>query len=131
MFGLFQTIASPFCEKYWSWYKEKQGEGFEIISFALKRPHFAPLPLQQIEFAGKVNVSVVLQDYLVHSTPINWAAKCVSSSGVGETVSCVYFYLCHLFFFTVSISVQGRFRFLGFPVGDKGRGEGEFSFNML
>ena len=98
MFGLFQTIASPFCEKYWSWYKEKQGEGFEIISFALKRPHFAPLPLQQIEFAGKVNVSVVLQDYLVHSTPINWADKCVSSREVRETVSCVYFYLCHLFF---------------------------------
>ena len=64
MFCLFQIMASPFCEKYWSWFKEKQAEGFEIISFALKRPPFTTLPLEQIEFAGKVNVGVVLQDYL-------------------------------------------------------------------
>ena len=57
-------MASPFCEKYWSWFKEKQAEGFEIISFALRRPPFTTLPLEQIEFAGKVNVGVVLQDYL-------------------------------------------------------------------
>ena len=60
-------MASPFCEKYWSWFKEKQAEGFEIISFALRRPPFTTLPLEQIEFAGKVNVGVVLQDYLVNS----------------------------------------------------------------
>ena len=64
MFCLFQIMASPFCEKYWSWFKEKQAEGFEIISFALRRPPFTTLPLEQIEFAGKVNVGVVLQDYL-------------------------------------------------------------------
>ena len=52
-------MASPFCEKYWSWFKEKQAEGFEIISFALRRPPFTTLPLEQIEFAGKVNVGVV------------------------------------------------------------------------
>ena len=75
-------MASPFCEKYWSWFKEKQAEGFEIISFALRRPPFTTLPLEQIEFAGKVNVGVVLQDYLVFSTPINWPAMCVSSRGV-------------------------------------------------
>ena len=97
-------MASPFCEKYWSWFKEKQAEGFEIISFALRRPPFATLPLEQIEFAGKVNVGVVLQDYLVNSTPINWAAMCVSSRGVRETVSCVYFYLCHLFFYGLCFS---------------------------
>ena len=57
-------MASPFCEKYWSWFKEKQAEGFEIISFALRRPPFTTLPLEQIESAGKVNVGVVLQDYL-------------------------------------------------------------------
>ena len=97
-------MASPFCEKYWSWFKEKQAEGFEIISFALRRPPFTTLPLEQIKFAGKVNVGVVLQDYLVNSTPINWAAMCVSSRGVRETVSCVYFYLCHLFFYGLCFS---------------------------
>ena len=89
-------MASPFCEKYWSWFKEKQAEGFEIISFALRRPPFATLPLEQIEFAGKVNVGVVLQDYLVNSTPINWAAMCVSSRGVRETV---YIFICVICFF--------------------------------
>ena len=80
-------MASPFCEKYWSWFKEKQAEGFEIISFALRRPPFTTLPLEQIEFAGKVNVGVVLQNYLVHSSPINWAAMCVSSRESRESQS--------------------------------------------
>ena len=61
--------------------------GFEIISFAVAR--FPPLDV--IHFAGKVGVGVVIQDYILNSTSIDWKGKCDFNLGLRERVSCVFF----------------------------------------
>ena len=82
-------MTSPFRESYWSWYHEAVGMGFEIISFAVARYP----PLDVIHFAGKVGVGVVIQDYILNSTSIDWKGKCDFNLGLRERVSCV-FYVC-------------------------------------
>ena len=75
--------STPFGESYWSWYREAEGMGFDVITFAVERE----MPFSGICFAGKVGIGAFVHDYLYNSTCTNWTAQCVSSLGIRDRVS--------------------------------------------
>ena len=85
--------STPFGETFWSWYREAEGMGYDVIAFAVERKK----SVGGICFAGKVGIGAFVHDHLYNSTSTNWTAKCVSSFGIRDRVSGVVI-VCYILF---------------------------------